>query len=87
MVAGQSAPKDELDAVKEDLEALRADLEALVKAVSDSASDIGKETFEAAKAKGQENVDALAKQVEERPLASIALSFGVGLLLGILSRR
>ena len=84
---GQAAPNDDINAVKQDLSALRKDLEALVKSVSGNAADKSKETVGAVKDKSREGVEALSKQVEERPLSSIAASFGVGLLIGCLVRR
>ncbi|MFN3232259.1 MAG: YqjD family protein [Alphaproteobacteria bacterium] len=86
-MAGQAAPTDDINAVKQDLSALRKDLEALVKSVSANAADKSKETVGVVRDKGREGVETLAKQVEERPIASIAASFGVGLLIGCLVRR
>ena len=95
-----ASPRASLEA---DLEALRADLgklredvaaltASLAELVGESASgekvrEMAARLAERAKQTGRENLDALQRKIEERPLTSIAVAFGLGLVIGKLLER
>jgi ElaB/YqjD/DUF883 family membrane-anchored ribosome-binding protein len=88
----------EFDAVKEDLTKLRSDIlmlsNALKGATSETVQDqigqirsrIDSLTGEA-KQHGQQTLDDLTDRIEEKPLTSVLIAFGVGLLFGRLLDR
>ncbi len=94
--------KPDLAAIRDDLDALKTDLGALLKYaksgavgdVSDEAKRLyGKlsaqsgELYGKFSAQGGEKLETFARQIEENPLASLLIAFGVGFLAGrILSR-
>ena len=88
----------EFDTVKDDLVKLRADIASLTHALKDASSETVQERLASvrervsafsddAKSKGLESIDDLVKHVEEKPLSSILIAFGVGLLAGRLLDR
>jgi len=90
--------ESEFATLKDDLAKLRADVAALSAAVRDTASDTVQEQIDAirdrishlasdAREESQQRLDDLAGQIEERPLTSVLLAFGVGLLIGKLFDR
>jgi ElaB/YqjD/DUF883 family membrane-anchored ribosome-binding protein len=88
----------EFDAVKEDLGKLRSDITSLTDAFQSVASEKVRDKWngahekfdpwtEKARYRGRESLEDLAEEIEERPLTSIFLAFGVGVLLGRLFDR
>ena len=90
--------ESEFDTLKDDLAKLRADVASLSATLRDITSDTVHEQVHAirgrinnltdsAKAEGQQRLDELTEQIEERPLTSVLIAFGVGLLIGKLFDR
>jgi len=90
--------ESEFDALKEDLAKLRADVSSLTAALRDATSDTVQERIDAlrgrisdltgdAKVEGQRRLDELSGQIEEKPLTSVLIAFGVGLLIGRRGQR
>jgi ElaB/YqjD/DUF883 family membrane-anchored ribosome-binding protein len=90
--------ESEFDTFKDDLAKLRADVANLSAALRDVTSDTVHEQVDAirgrinrltdsAKIEGQQRLDELTEQIEERPLTSVLIAFGVGLLIGRLFDR
>ena len=88
----------EFDTVKDDLSKLRADISHLSSALKDTTSANVREQMEAirtridkitgeARTHGRQSIDDIADHIEERPLASVLIAFGVGVLLGRLIDR
>jgi ElaB/YqjD/DUF883 family membrane-anchored ribosome-binding protein len=88
----------EFGAVKDDLAKLRADIANLSAALKDLTSDAVHEQIDSlkgrfdhlthdAKDKGRQALDDLADHIEERPVSSVLIAFGVGILLGRLFDR
>jgi ElaB/YqjD/DUF883 family membrane-anchored ribosome-binding protein len=83
----------EFDNVKDDLTKLRNDIANLSNALKDVTSDTVNEQIALirhridgitgdAKQHGRATLDDLTVRIEERPLASVLIAFGVGLLIG-----
>lgn len=90
--------ESEFDTLKDDLAKLRADVASLSATLRDITSDTVHEQVDAirgrinnltdsAKAEGQQRLDDLTDQIEERPLTSVLIAFGAGLLIGKLFDR
>jgi ElaB/YqjD/DUF883 family membrane-anchored ribosome-binding protein len=88
----------EFSAVKDDLAKLRADIANLSGALKDLTSDTVHEQIGSlkgridhltldAKDRGRQALDDLADRIEERPVSSVLIAFGVGVLLGRLFDR
>lgn len=81
-------------AIHDDMAALRADLNKLVESLKGAASAQGEAAYgqfrtatERTKTQAKETMASTAQVIEERPLTSVLVAFGVGLLLGILFDR
>lgn len=89
-----TATDNDIKELKEELNSLKSDISALGKTLSkfarDSAND-GRETLrnaaERSKKQVQEGLHTVEKQVEERPITSLAIALGVGFILGRLLDR
>jgi ElaB/YqjD/DUF883 family membrane-anchored ribosome-binding protein len=88
----------EFGAVKDDLAKLRSDIANLSNALKELTSETVHERIDSlrggidrltddAKLQSREALDGLTDRIEERPLTSILVAFGVGLLLGRLFDR
>jgi ElaB/YqjD/DUF883 family membrane-anchored ribosome-binding protein len=88
----------EFGAVKDDLAKLRGDIANLSNALKELTSETVHERIDSlrdgidrltgdAKLQSREALDDLTDRIEERPLTSVLLAFGVGLLLGRLFDR
>jgi ElaB/YqjD/DUF883 family membrane-anchored ribosome-binding protein len=90
--------ESEFDVLKDDLVKLRGDIANLSSALKETTSEtvreqVGKvrgridEITGDARAHGRQTIDELADHIEDRPLASVLVAFGVGILLGRLLDR
>ena len=88
----------EFDVIKNDLVKLREDIAKLSSVLKDVTSETVQERVGAlrgrideltgeARTHGREAIDDLSERIEERPLTSILVAFGVGVLLGRLFDR
>jgi ElaB/YqjD/DUF883 family membrane-anchored ribosome-binding protein len=88
----------EFSAVKDDLARLRADVANLSAAIKDLTSERVHDQIDSlkgridrltsdAKDQGRQALDDLADRIEERPVSSVLIAFGVGILLGRLFDR
>jgi len=88
----------EFGAVKDDLAKLRADIANLSAALKDLTSETVHEQLDSLKGRidratsdvklhGRQTLDDLADHIEERPVASVLIAFGVGVLIGKLFDR
>jgi hypothetical protein len=88
---GNGRGKSDLAAVRSDIDALKADLGALLKHVKsgtvDGVTGEAKRLYGKLSNQGDETLESLARQVEEKPVASLLIAFGIGFVAGrILSR-
>lgn len=74
--------EQELDLVKADLSGLRDDIKTLVVSLGQDARDRISTAADAAKKYGKKGADAAEHQITQHPFTSVAVTFGVGLLLG-----
>jgi ElaB/YqjD/DUF883 family membrane-anchored ribosome-binding protein len=88
----------EFDVIKDDLVKLREDIAKLTASFKDVTSETVRDRVGAlrgrideiagdARAQGRHAMDELADHIEERPLTSVLIAFGVGVLLGRLFDR
>jgi ElaB/YqjD/DUF883 family membrane-anchored ribosome-binding protein len=88
----------ELDAVRKDLKALRSDLSGLMNSLKDTgvrrasdarnaASEQIDRTVDQLREHGRNTTESLGREIQERPLASLAIAFGVGFLASKLVDR
>jgi ElaB/YqjD/DUF883 family membrane-anchored ribosome-binding protein len=88
----------EFGTVKDDLAKLRADIANLSAALKDLTSETVHEQIDSlkgridhltsdAKLRGRQTMDNLADHIEERPVSSVLIAFGVGILIGRLFDR
>lgn len=93
--ATMNRSNDSARSVEDDLAALRADLRALTESVSGLAKDKGDEvrakiadSADRAVASGRQTAETMQETVRERPMTSVAIAFGVGMLIAhLLDRR
>ncbi|HKT19712.1 MAG TPA: hypothetical protein VJR47_16805 [Stellaceae bacterium] len=87
----RSAESHDLDAIVKDIAALKKDIGLLMEHVKDSATKtVGGETrriYSALSAEGEKSVAALSRQVEDRPLSSLLIAFGIGFIGAQLLKR
>jgi len=90
--------EEEFGTVKDDLAKLRGDIASLSHALKDVTSDTVHEQIAAirnridnmtddAKSQGRQRLDNLTDQIEEKPLTSVLIALGVGVLIGRLFAR
>lgn len=77
----------ELNTLREDLSQLRQDMSSMASDMFGVAREGVGGAVKNAKEKGAELAEALEEQVQEHPLATVGIAFGVGLLVGALLRR
>jgi ElaB/YqjD/DUF883 family membrane-anchored ribosome-binding protein len=88
----------EFDTVKDDLTKLRNDIADLSAALKDVTSEAVRDQIGVirdridqltgeAKVHGRQTLDTVTDHIEERPLASVLIAFGVGMLIGRLLDR
>ena len=80
--------EDDIAALREDLKILTSDVAGLAKEKGDSIrADIGAKADKAMET-GRQATESMQDTVRERPLTSVFVAFGVGILLGhLLDRR
>ena len=84
----------EMQTLRAEVERLRTDLGSSVGTAGDLASGAGsvaaekvRKTVERAGAEAERARTTVAKEIEERPLTSLGISFVIGLLLGVMFGR
>ena len=88
----------EVEDIKEDYRALKADVASLARHVKSDGAAIASKTaqelkeeatekYAFLKEQGRKQADKLEAQVHAKPIQSIAIAFGAGLVLALLARR
>jgi ElaB/YqjD/DUF883 family membrane-anchored ribosome-binding protein len=82
---------NDLDVIVKDVAALKSDISKLMGHVKDGAAEtVSHETrrlYDSLTAEGERSAAALARQVEDRPFASLLIAFAVGFVGGQILRR
>ncbi|MFA0888387.1 MAG: hypothetical protein ACC613_04705 [Synergistales bacterium] len=74
--------KGELGKLRTDLEELKGPVKGIACALKENLAEALGSGFEKAKVSGKKAVEVVETTVEEKPLQSVLVAFGVGLLLG-----
>lgn len=89
-----AAVDEEVAKLRKDLEQLRGDIAGLSEAVKEAGRERGRAAIDRAKRSGaaaRTEMHALReradREIEEHPLTSVLMSFGVGFLIGMLLDR
>lgn len=88
----------DFEAIREDIDVLRSDLARLMQHVKsgtfrnlagrvEEMSDDARRLYDQARAGGERSAEVLVRQVEERPLTSLFVAFGLGFIGGKLILR
>jgi ElaB/YqjD/DUF883 family membrane-anchored ribosome-binding protein len=77
----------EFDVLKNDLGTLKEDVATIAKLLARKGSAQFNEAVDNGKARVQAGVGVLEEQITERPLTSLLVAFGIGILLGKLTHR
>lgn len=77
----------EMQTLRAEIERLRSDLGSIVGTAGDLASGAGSAAAEKVRTTAERASAAVTKEIEDRPLTSIGISFLIGLVLGILFGR
>ena len=81
----------DFDKIREDVASLREDLASLLRHLARDAkgemSEEGRRLYAKLSDSGERSASALAREVEERPLLTLLLAFGIGFIGGSLLRR
>lgn len=83
--------ESDVEALSEEIKRLRADLTKLAEVLRTTAEHAGAEAADQARAAGERawtgaksKADELVQRIEEKPVSSTAIAFGVGMLFGLL---
>ncbi len=81
----------DLETLKDELEVLRKNVATIAKHMGNGAakkiSDNGHDLYDVVQEQGERVVRAASHEIEERPLTSVLIAFGVGILIGRLFDR
>jgi hypothetical protein len=88
---GSEEAAAELEKIRNDVASLRADLARLVSTLTRNAtgevSEEARRLYARLSDQGERSARAIAREVEERPLTTILLAFGIGFIGGSFLRR
>jgi ElaB/YqjD/DUF883 family membrane-anchored ribosome-binding protein len=84
---GDRSLDKEFDVLKSDLGTLKADVAHIAKLMAQRGSKQFDAALDSSKARVQEGVGALEDHVVERPLTSLLIAFGIGILLGKMTQN
>ena len=94
MNARDDVTAKEFDTLRADIQQLRTDFASINRTVRDLAGSLGSEAYERvrekageARERAEEATEAVTRTIGDRPLASVAIAFVVGLLMGLLFGR
>ena len=87
MATNEEQLEKEMQTLRAEVERLRTDLGSIVGTAGDLASGAGSVAAEKVRKTTERASATVTKEIEERPLTSIGISFVIGLLLGVLFGR
>lgn len=87
----RSAEGQDLDAIVKDISALKKDIGSLMEHVKDTATETvtgeTKRLYGTLSTEGEKSLAALSRRVEDRPLSSLLIAFGIGFIGAHLLKR
>ncbi|MEA2781951.1 MAG: hypothetical protein QOK29_3495 [Rhodospirillaceae bacterium] len=88
---GTRSSDGDLDRLKDDMANLREDLGQLVehlrRGATESAARQAQRIYDQLATQGERSANAIAREVEERPLTALLIAFGIGFIGGRLLTR
>jgi ElaB/YqjD/DUF883 family membrane-anchored ribosome-binding protein len=87
MAMADRSLEKEFDVLKNDLGTLKEDVATIAKLLAKKGQSQLNEAVDTGKARVQAGVDVLEDQITARPLTSLLVAFGVGIMLGKLTQR
>lgn len=94
MNARDDVTAKEFDALRADMQQLRTDFAAANRTLKDLAGALGSDAYEQvrekagqARERAEEAAETVSRTIEDRPFASVAIAFVVGLVIGLLFGR
>lgn len=81
------AKDSDFAAVSEDVASLKRDLASLMDHVRKGSKGTAQDLYNGLAAEGERSVKAISRQVEEQPLTSLLIAFGIGIISGRLLTR
>jgi ElaB/YqjD/DUF883 family membrane-anchored ribosome-binding protein len=96
-VSDRGLAHDELNGAGDTVAGLKDDVSAISDELGDNATDSMRRTlhrieervsdlYETVAAQGNRGVEAIERQVDERPWTSLSVAFGLGVLIGMIAR-
>lgn len=86
-----TATENDVTALAAEMKQLRSDFKKIAEILQTTVRDAGSDAMQQARAKGEEawnqareKTDDIVQLIENRPVASTAAAFGIGMLLGML---
>lgn len=86
MMADRSIEK-EFDVLKNDLGTLKEDVANIAKLLARKGQAQFNDALDSSKARVQAGVEVLENQITARPLTSLLVAFGIGILLGKITQK
>ncbi len=78
---------EEIENIREDIDSLKSNVVALTKTVKHEVADTTATRLERIRKRGKETMGRVEKDVKAKPMQSLAMAFGAGLVLSTLMRR
>ena len=79
--------REQVDVVGKDLKSLGGVAREAAIETIDDAREVARERYEDTRRRAESELDRLAQHIKDRPLQSVAIATGVGVLLGLLFFR
>lgn len=77
----------DIDKLRADITELGKTLQTIIAGWGEEAKGAARRSMQTAEERAKESVERIAHQVEEKPIASLATAFGVGILIGLILNR
>ncbi|HTZ80665.1 MAG TPA: hypothetical protein VMC10_22330 [Stellaceae bacterium] len=81
------AKDSDFAAISEDVASLKRDLANLMEHIRKGSNRTAQDLYNGLAAEGERSVKAISRQVEEQPLTSLLIAFGIGVIGGRLLSR
>lgn len=82
VTAGEASLRDDVEVLKGDLLRIKDDLALIADGLRDRVRAQARSTREQAQSQYQDSVESIEQYIEEKPLTTVLVAFGLGLILG-----